>query len=187
MFDDWMNVWRETVDSFDRELHGDGGDGASRGMRRQLVAARTALARIQTEVERAVADAARERDTEQVCLRRQSMALGIADEETARIAGEYAGRHAERADLYERKAAVLREEQELMRRDLDVMESEFSARLETAAGDDSDDDALEGGKASPLDEEDRAAQDRQDLELARLRRERAASEKLEELKRRMRS
>jgi hypothetical protein len=184
MFDDWMNVWRETVDSFDRELHGDEGtDGASRGMRRQLVAARTALSRIQTDVERAAAEAGKERDAQQVCLRRQAMAQGIDDEETARIAGEYADRHAERADLYERKTAVLREELALMQRDLDVMESEFSARLESGTGAVGEDT----GSSSMHSDEDRAEQDRQDLELARLRRERAASEKLEELKRRMRS
>jgi hypothetical protein len=63
------------------------------------------------------------------------------------------------------------------------MESEFNARLESGTGAVGDDI----GSSSMHSDEDRAEQDRQDLELARLRRERAASEKLEELKRRMRS
>ena len=176
MFDDWTKMWRETVDNFDRELHGDDGDLASRGMRRQLTAARGALAKLQAEIDRAETEAASERDAEQVCLRRQAMAQGIDDEETARIAAEYAVRHAERADLYERKTSVLREEHALMLRDLTVMEDEFSARIDTSA------DAA----VDPDDEAAKAEAEQRDLELARLRRERAANDKLEELKRRMR-
>lgn len=184
MFDDWMNVWREAVDNFDRELHADeGGDGA-RGMRRQLTAARTALLRIEAEIDNAAATAAAERDAEQICARRQSMAQDIDDDETARIAASYAERHAERAAVYERKTDVLRDEHALMARDLEVMESEFKTHVSTA---DAEPEPVAGGrKTSILDKDDSAELDRQDLELARLRRERAATEKLEELKRRMR-
>jgi hypothetical protein len=193
MFDSWMNGWREAVENFDRELHADEGGDHARGMRRQLNAARTAIARVEAEIQHAAAAAESERAAEQVCLRRQAMAQGIDDEETARIAGEYAVRHAERAALYDRKTDVLRDEHALMSRDLEIMESEFASHV-TAAGAAAAD---EGGNAETAgsgrrktsileDDEDHEEQVRQDMELARLRRERLASEKLEELKRKMR-
>ena len=200
MFDDWMNVWREAVESFDRELHADDGGGGehARSMRRQLTAARAALMRIDTEIERALADALAEREAQQVCIRRQSMAAAIPDEETAHIAGEYAERHAKRADIFERKTSILREERDLMAADLAIMESDFAAHVASVsnagAGAVEDEDEVESGPRrrsriidSEVRAEERAEQERHDAELARLRRERAASEKLEELKRRMRS
>lgn len=176
MFDSWMNGWREAVDNFDRELHADEGGDHARGMRRQLNAARTAVARIKAEIQQAAASADSERDAEQVCVRRQSMAQGIDDEETARIAGDYAIRHAERAALYDRKTDVLRDELALMARDLEIMETDFASHVTASAG-------AHGAE----EEEDKDDQVRQDMELARLRRERLANEKLEELKRRMRT
>jgi hypothetical protein len=193
MFDDWKSAWREAVENFERELRADAaGDDPGRGMRRQLAAARTALARLQTEIDRAAAEAASEREAEQVCMRRQTLALDISDDETVRIAGEYAARHAERAALYERKTDVLRDEHALLARDLEIMEKEFAARV--PADTDSDDDAVGAGtggsgrrtRRAPVEPGEAEEMSRQDLELARLRRERAASEKLEELKKKMR-
>jgi hypothetical protein len=179
MFDDWKSAWREAVDNFERELHADDDVDQGRGMRRQLAAARAALKRLGTEIERAAVEAAAERDAEQVCLRRQTLALDISDDETARIAGEYAARHAERAHVYERKTEVLRDEHALLQRDYDAMEVEMAAHSPGT-------EPTDAAYTSMLDEEDPAETSRQDLELARLRRERAANEKLEELKRKMR-
>ena len=184
MFEDWKQAWREAVENFEREVR-DGGDaptaGGTRSMRSQIASARGALQRLDLEIERARQEAENERREEQVCIRRQSLADGIADAETSRIAGEYAARHAERAAIYERKTAVLQEERALLLRDLEFMEREIELQPDDA-------DMLAGGSTAGLrmdDEDEEHA--RREHELARMRRERAASEKLEELKRKMRS
>ena len=186
MFADWKHAWREAVENFERELRSSD-DGADHGsaMRRELSAARGALARLDADIERAVAEATTERDAEQVCIRRQTLAQDINDDETVKIAGEYAVRHAERASIYERKADVLRDERALLMRDIESMEAEVAARAEdgTLSIEDELDDMLSRPGLDP--QEDRDALDRQARELARERRERAANEKLEELKRRM--
>jgi hypothetical protein len=182
MFDDWRKAWREAVENFEREVRGDGDPATDVGMRRQLSAARGALAQLDSEIARAVADAAEQRAAEQVCVRRQSLAAGIADEETARIAGEYAARHAARAAVLERKAEVLRDERELLQHDLDGMELEIGARAAQVDGTD-----RSAGSFTLEDEEEDAELARRNREMDRVRREREADERLEELKRRMRT
>ncbi|MEO5509873.1 MAG: hypothetical protein ABIV28_02095 [Longimicrobiales bacterium] len=180
MFDDWKNAWRVAVENFEREVRADGSADQGRGMRRQLATARGALTRLEAEIERAAAEAVAEREAEQVCIRRQTMACDIDDQETVRIAEEYAVRHAERASIYERKTEVLRDERELLVRDIEVMETEIGSHVPHEP-------ISEGTRYTTATEKEEAEERlRHDHELARLRRERAASEKLEELKKRMR-
>ncbi|HEX6694566.1 MAG TPA: hypothetical protein VF035_07725 [Longimicrobiales bacterium] len=188
MFEDWKQAWRDAVENFEREVRTESpGSSATRVMRSQIASARGALGRLDLEIDRAQAEAESEREAEQVCIRRQGLAAGIDDAETARIAGEYAVRHAERAAIYERKTAVLRDERALLLRDLESMETEMASHApDDAAG------VLTGeGDGDPADDYDDAEErKRQEYEIARLRREkrdRAADERLEELKRRMRS
>jgi hypothetical protein len=186
MFEDWKQAWRDAVENFEREVRTDSpGTAGTRVMRSQIASARGALARLDLEIDRARAEADSERESEQVCIRRQGLAAGIDDEETARIAGEYAARHAERAAIYERKTAVLQDERALLLRDLESMETEMASHApEDAAGILTGDDDVDDGY------DDAEERKRQEYEIARLRREkrdRAADERLEELKRRMRS
>ena len=192
MFEDWKQAWRDAVENFEREVRADSpGTGTTRIMRSQIATARGALSRLELEIERAQAEAVTERDAEQVCIRRQSLAAGIDDQETVRIAGEYATRHAERASIYERKTGVLQEERTLLLQDLESMEHE----METHLGEDAARGSFPGmdgaDPVSGLDDLDDAEERaRQEFEISRLRREqkdRAAEERLEELKRRMRS
>ena len=192
MFEDWKQAWRDAVENFEREVRADSpGTAATRIMRNQIASARGALTRLDLEIDRAQAEADSERTAEQVCVRRQGMAAGIDDQETARIAGEYAVRHAERAAIYERKTAVLQEERALLLRDLESMETEMASHAAAhPAGAFPGSDA-DGGDADGDDGFDDAEErKRQEYEIARLRREkrdRAADERLEELKRRMQS
>jgi hypothetical protein len=179
MFEDWKRAWREAVANFQHELHAeeDGTTPHQDKLRRELATARGALARLETEIVTVRRNAAAERESEQVCRRREAMAAQISDEETVRVAVEYAVRHAERATVLERKVDVLEAERLLLQRDLEVMEQVVASQ----------------GPAQPRKSErytlldDDEESERQRRELQRMQRERAADERLEELKRKLRS
>ena len=177
MFQDWKEAWRQAVENFRREIGEDSAaDGAapprSRVMHRELTAARDAFARLEAEIERTRRDAAAERESEAVCRRREGQARIIGDHETIRIAVEFAVRHGERAAVFERKVEVLVAERDLLRRDLAAMEKIVSEHLTAAP--------------QPDQVTARENQDRDFGRLEREAREKAAAERLEELKRRMR-
>jgi hypothetical protein len=177
MFEDWKEAWRQAVENFRREIGEDADEGAapaprSRVMNRELTAARDAFARLEAEILRTQRDAAAERESEAVCRRREGQARIIGDHETVRIAVDFAVRHAERATVFERKVEVLTAERDLLRKDLDGMEKIMAEHV--AAG------------PSPDQLEARDKQDRDFGRLEREAREKAAAERLEELKRRMR-
>lgn len=176
MFDDWKRAWRDAVANFQRELHAEeGGTSHYHKLRRELATTRGALLRLEAEIETARRAAAGERESEQVCRRRGGMAAAIGDTETARIADEYATRHAERAAVLERKAEVLEAERLLVQRDIEGMERTMA---EAAP-------ALGAADDGPLLEDDETREwERRRLD--RLQREREAEQRLEELKRRMR-
>jgi len=182
MLNDWKQAWREAVENFRREVAGDAalGDARARAMNREFQAAQRALEKLDIEIQRTRKEAGEERESEQVCRRREEMARRINDEETVRIAVEYAVRHAERAGMLERKVTVLVEEHTLLARDLDSMKTTLAQTLEqVGAGAENLRDPLEVL-------EERAKQDRDFGRLEREAKEKAAEERLEELKRRMR-
>jgi hypothetical protein len=177
MFQDWKEAWRQAVENFRREIGEDlaaAGEGGprSRVMHRELTAARDAFARLEAEILRTQRDSAAERESEAVCRRREAQARVIGDHETLRIAVEFAVRHAERAAVFERKADVLTAERDLLRKDLDSMEKIVAAQM----------------RAEPSPDQ-LAAREKQDRDFGRLERdarEKAAADRLEELKRKMR-
>jgi len=193
MFQDLRNAWREAVENFRRELHGEehgAGDAHDRLriMRKDVSIASSELKRIEREAAAARSQAAAEREEEAVCRRREGLARGIGDEETATIAARFAARHAERAAVLERKAEALEAERDLLRRELADMERIVEERTrEVGAG------AAPGGLGAPGTggtrrtglEKDEAA-DAEFRRLERERREREAEARLQELKKRMR-
>ena len=192
MFDDWKEAWRAAVENFQRELEGDDGDDATRAMRRDERVAADALRRLDAELSAARANAARERDAEKICRRREGMARDIEDDETARIAGEYAVRHAERAVVLERKVEVLVAERDLLVRDLEQMRSALAARaVDPQVHADERDGIADGGSGTgphgPVaDPSGRERDDHNFRKMEREARERAAEARLEELKRKLR-
>jgi hypothetical protein len=182
MIDDWKRAWRQAVENFQREVHEDthGAPPRVRAMERELVSAAGALSRLDEEIRHTRRTVDAELHEEQVCRRREGLARNVSDEETARIAAEYAARHAERAAVLTRKLAVLEEERGLLARDLESMRG-LIAQAGAAA---SDIEGAGGGTTigtGPLDQPD----EREFTRLDREARERAAAERLEELKRRM--
>lgn len=180
MFDDWKQAWRQAVENFQREAAG-GSTGARPrvlAMERELTSASGALGKLEDEVRRTRRDVEREREEEQKCRRREALARNVGDEETVRLAVEFAQRHAERGAVLERKISVLEDERALLSRDVDAMRSTLAelSPAEASAG-------VSAGEPSHTARDD--AGDREFSRLERDARERAADARLEELKRRM--
>jgi hypothetical protein len=188
MFEDWKQAWRQAVENFQRELAEDTPAAAGprvRAMERELTSAAGALARLEEEIRRTRREAATEREAEEVCRRRERLARDAGDEETVRVAIEFAARHAERAAVLQRKAEVLEDERSLLQRDMDGMRRVI-AEAPPAAG--AAASANAGARADPLDDpaSPRRATDHDFSRLEHDARDRAAAARLEELKRRMR-
>lgn len=187
MFEELREAWRQAVENFQRELHASGASPDSErllAMRRDLAAAAASLGRVETECRRAQDELTREREQESVCRRREEMARRIGDDETADIAAEFAAKHAERAAVLERVVAALGGECDLRRADVDEMRKALDA-LEAEA-----DRMAESGideRAATAGIYSEILRDRNDIEFQRMERdsrERAAEQRLEELKRR---
>lgn len=181
MFDDWKQAWRDAVENFHREAGGGDAPPRIRAMERELTSVSGALGRLDEEIRRTRRDLEKEREAEQVCRRREGLARAVNDEETVRIAAEYAQRHAERADVLDRKIVVLDEERALLSRDVDEMRRTLRELAPSAPAPGVGDGTATSSSAS---HDDTHARDFSRME--REARERAADEKLEELKRRMR-
>lgn len=180
MFDDWKQAWRQAVENFHREAGG-GSTGAPprvRAMERELTSAAGTLLKLDDEIRRTRRDLAKEREEEQVCRRREALARDVDDAETVRIAVEFAERHAERAAVLDRKIAVLTDERALLSRDVDAMRERLAEIAPAAAA-----PGVGDGASAASPREDRGSREFSRME--REARERAADQRLEELKRRM--
>ena len=174
MFEDWKKAWEQAKSNFERELLEEdestvAGGNRARLIRRDLANAKRALEKLSAEIAATRHEVQGEQEQLQTCERRAAMADGIGDQETARIARDYAQRHAERAGILGRKADVLQEELAMRQKELASMEEQATAELaEIAAA-----------------EENRVKSDAEFRQLDQQRRERDAEARLEELKKRM--
>jgi hypothetical protein len=176
MWEDWKKAWQEAVSNFERELNSDDDDFASpalraSAMRRDLKAASDALNRLRADLAQAESDFATETEAEQTARRRAEQAQRINDEDTARIANEFAQRHTLRAGVLQRKVDVLKEE--LAMREEEFAEMEQQAQEELA------------GIPEPPDAIERDKQDFNFRKMERERKEKEAEARLEELKKKM--
>jgi hypothetical protein len=181
MFEDWKKAWREAVENFKRELSDTEAAGGNvtahvRAMRQDIVSVRGALTKLDAQIAATKREAEQEREAEQVTRRREGLARNVNDEETVRIAVEYAARHAERAAILERKAEVLEAERALLARDLQSMEEILAKHPQATAA----------MPPAPEVLEERKRTDQDFGKLEREARERAAAQRLEELKKKMR-
>lgn len=185
MFDDWKKAWQEAVSNFQRELEDDDDPTTPtqfRAMRKDLQDARRALDRLQLDVTQAQEQLAHEVRQEAQCRRRSELAAGIGDDETVRIANEWAERHVQRALILRQKSDALSAELNMRSDDLRGMEvilneTQATARLDAAA-------AAPRPPAVDLDLQ-RSKQDQEFRRMDRAAREKAAEARLEELKKRM--
>jgi hypothetical protein len=172
MFDSFKSAWRQAVDNFWVEMEaGDSAvDARVRAGYRQIAAARSQVERLERDIEECRVARDHEHEQAQVCSRREQMARQIGDVETARVATDFRVRHEERAGVLARKLEALQAEHALCRRDLAEMERAM---------------AVAAGPLRPeIDDLNRHPNEPDFQTLERAARERAAAERLEELKRR---
>ena len=217
MFDNLRKAFREAVENFHQEVNRDQVpevvDSLVRGMEREAVDAKAALDGLKRDLERARKAAEAEGREAETCRRREAMARGIGDEETAKVAAEFGAKHADRHRVLSKKADAVEAEVQLRgseyremlkqikesrakRSAMTASAGRTQARSSLSDPDDlfgefdrmaekaGDQDARsEGTRARPEGARDAASFDR---ELDASRRERTADVRLEELKRRMR-
>lgn len=125
MFDDLRQAFKEAVDNFRKELDRDhvpeNVDKLLRGMMEETAEAKARVAGLEDQLAKTRAEVKLEEGEVKTCLRREKMARDIADEETAKVAAEYAARHLKRQQVLERKATALEEEIRLRRSEVDEM------------------------------------------------------------------
>ncbi len=213
MFENLRRAFREAVDNFNREMDRDAApgavDGLLKGMEKEAVAAKSALASLKQELELARKRAAAEEREARVCRRREELARKIGDAETAEIAGKFAEKHEQRGKILADKANAIEAEVRLRESEFDDMLNQIRdarqrrssieatagrtrARKSVSAADDLFGELdrmaekMEGGAAgaatgdAPFDDGSEF-----DEELGRSRREEVIDARLEELKRRM--
>jgi phage shock protein A len=125
MFESLRAAFREAIRNFTHELHRDevpeAVDRLVAGMKQETADAKARLRELEDGIERARAEAARETQEIETCRRRERMALNIGDQETARVAGEYAEKHERRRTVLNQKAEALTRELELRRVEVEEM------------------------------------------------------------------
>ena len=125
MFDNLRQAFREAVDNFKDELGRDeipdAVDRLLREMKREAADTKAEIRRLEEAIQDAIAKAEKEKGEGKTCRRREKMALEISDEETARLAREYAEKHEHRRSVLEHKALALKEELDMRQDELGEM------------------------------------------------------------------
>lgn len=132
MFDDLREAFRQAIENFKTELNRDEVpetvDQLLRAMREEVTDVQAATRKLDDDIRDALKGAEAEAKEAETCRRRERMARKIGDEETARVAGEYAEKHEGRKAVLERKALALKEERDLRRAEV----AEMMERLKEA-------------------------------------------------------
>lgn len=180
MLGELRDAWREAVENFWRELRLEQSVTSSPGkltsMQRELASARSQLRKLDDDIARCRTMLIQERERARVSRRRENLARDVDDAKTAMLAASYASRHAEKASVLRDKLSALEAERKLLGRDVGEMEEALQAvhsRSQPYRGTGAD-SRNPGGP--PFAEFERLERDA---------RERAAAQRLQEIKRRM--
>jgi phage shock protein A len=129
MFEDLQRLFKESVAAFRSELEKrEPEDEVAHllgSMRRELVEARALLPKLEEQLSRARAELAAEREHLERTERRGKLARQINDEETIRIAEEFAVRHREKVVVLEQKVAATEAELALRSREAEEMKRQY--------------------------------------------------------------
>lgn len=114
MFENLRQAFREAVENFKEELSRDeipeAVDRLLAGMQEEVTDAQAYLRHLEDDAEKALAGAEAEKQEARTCRRREKLAQEIDDEDTARVAREFAEKHEKRQAVLEAKARALTEE-----------------------------------------------------------------------------
>jgi phage shock protein A len=219
MFDELRAAFKEALDNFNKELSrsnvSDTADKLLVGMRNEIVSEKAAVAGVEDHLTKTRGQIDRLKGEAATARRREEMARSIGDEETVRLAVEFATKAEQHIAVLEKKAAALAEEHGFRQRTVEEMYARFNeakekrdalsattgrtgARESISAADDLfdeldrmadkiDDNKARGEAAQAFDELDLSGQSefRVDLDEPPPSRELDVDSALEELKRRM--
>lgn len=125
MLDNLRKAFQEAVDNFKTELTRDNIPEAVgrllKGMEQEVTSAKVNLEGLKRDLELSRRKADREAKEAETCRRREEMARGIGDNETADIAAQYAEKHLERCRVLSEKADAIQAEIVLRERDIEDM------------------------------------------------------------------
>ena len=125
MFENLRQAFREAVDNFKEELNRDEVpevvDGLLHQMQEEVTDAKAQLHTLEMQIKKALQLAEMEEKEIATCRRREEMAQKIGDEDTAKVAAEFAEKHEKRKKIQEQKALALREELEMKRGEVEEM------------------------------------------------------------------
>lgn len=125
MFEKLKQAFREAVDNFKDELDRDripeNVDQLVAAMYEEVTDAKSYVRRLEEDIQKALRAAEAEKKEVATCRRRQGMAEKIGDEETARVAGEFAEKHEKRQQVLEQKALAMKEEMEVRKAEVEEM------------------------------------------------------------------
>ena len=125
MFENLRNAFKEAVENFKTELGRDEipetVDRLLAGMYQEATDAKAYVSGLEADLQKTRKSAQKEAAEAATCRRREGQASKIGDEETARVAGEFAEKHERRVEVLEAKAEAIRQELEVRRSEVDEM------------------------------------------------------------------
>ena len=128
MLDNLRRAFREAADNFMEELERDdvpdAVDNLLRAMKREAADTQAETQRLEGAIKKTIEATEVEKREGETCRRREKMASEIGDEETARVARQYAEKHEHRREVHEQKALALKKE-------LDMRRGEFKDMIAT--------------------------------------------------------
>ena len=134
MFDDLRAAFSEALDNFNKELSRDQvsetADKLLVGMKNEIADEKAQVAGLEDQLEKTNAQIRRLTDEASTARRREKMALGIDDKETADLAARYAEKHDSHREVLEKKATALQEELSFRQRTVEEMVAGFHAAKE---------------------------------------------------------
>lgn len=137
MFEDLRNAFKEALENFNKELNRDQVSEATDkllvGMRNEIVDEKAQVAGLEEQIEKASGQIQRLAQEVATARRREKMALEIEDEETAKLASEYAAKADGHRDVLEKKVAALQEELDFRSETLEGMYAQFEQAKEKRA------------------------------------------------------
>ena len=130
MFDNLRDAFRKAIANFKEELAREEVPGTVDrlflGMKNELADAKSHLSALEKQIEHARIQVKHDGDEEVTCRRRGDIARKVSDEETARIAFEYAVRYERRRAVLERKIVALDDERVIRSVELQEMAERLS-------------------------------------------------------------
>lgn len=134
MFDELRAAFREALENFNKELSRDNvSDTADRllvGMKKEIVDEKAAVAGVEAELEKTRATILRLSEEMATARRREEMARGIEDEETVRLAAEFATKAQAHIAVLRKKEEALAEEFAFRQRTVEEMFARFQEAKE---------------------------------------------------------